>query len=571
MKRIEYDVLFVGGGISSLSAAHRLVDLARQEKASLRIAVLEKGKDFGSHILSGAVSNPRSIKKLFPDYEINGFPVEGRCSESHVMMLGRKKAWEIPSFISPPEMNKAGYLILSLSDVVKWMASSLVKKVKDSPSIIVDLYNGFPATEVIYNGSRIEGVKVDSTGIVENDNCYSKVAVFGDKGFISRGIIAKFNLAQLPQKWAVGVKEIWETQNDFSGRVWHTIGYPLLDGSYGGGFMYGLKDKKIAIGMIVGFDSENPALHPPQMLQNLKKHPWVQEMIKGGKILKYGAAIIPEGGYYSLPIEFSVDGAMLIGDALGVLNLKGFSGIDNSMESGMTAAEVIFEAAQKRDFSIGTLGQFKQRLMESRVGKELKSSRYYRCAFYENKKIFSDYLPKILNGLDESGIIIGCVKTFLGDPSGTIGSAINLKKMMSGATEMGVVKWQEDRTYSKADYKTKGTAEPEGFDKTTIYSTADVVFYASTHYHHGNRHIDELSADTCRRCIQRYHSHGNEAPCVGDCTAEVHQIHSKDNDKFHFMNLENCVQCCTCEIVCPENNLKVNPAEHGSGPDFSGL
>ena len=571
MKRIEYDVLFVGGGISSLSAAHRLVDLAMQEKASLRIAVLEKGKDFGSHILSGAVSNPRSIKKLFPDYETNGFPVEGRCTESHVTMLGRKKAWEIPSFISPPEMNKLGYLILSLSDVVKWMASSLMEKVKDSPSIIVDLYNGFPATKAIYNGSRIEGVKVDSTGVAENDNCYSRVTVFGDKGFISRDIITKFNLAQLPQKWAVGVKEIWETQNDFSGKVWHTIGYPILDGSYGGGFIYGLKGKKIAIGMITGLDSENPALHPPQILQNLKKHPWVQEMIKGGKILKYGAALIPEGGYYSLPKEFSVDGAMLIGDALGVLNLKGFSGIDNSMESGMTAADVIFEGVQKRDFSIGILGQFKQRLMEGWVGKELKSSLYYRYAFQENKKIFIDYLPKVLNGLDESGIIIGCLKAFLSDPSGTIGSAINLKKMMSGTTDIGVVKWQEDRTYSKADYKAEGMAEPEGFNKNTIYSTADVVFYASTHYHHGNRHIDEFSADTCRRCIQKYHSHGNEVPCVGDCTAEVHQIHSKDNDKFHFMNLENCVQCRTCEMVCPENNLKVNPAEHGSGPDFSGL
>ena len=571
MKRIEYDVLFVGGGISSLSAAHRLVDLAKQEKASLKIAVFEKGKDFGSHILSGAVSNPRAVKKLFPDYETNGFPIEGICKETCVMMLGCKKAWEIPPFISPSEMNKLGYLILSLSNVVKWMASSLVEKVKDSPSIIVDLYNGFPATEVIYNGSRIEGVKVDSTGNAENDNCYGKVTVFGDKGFLSRDIITKFNLTQLPQKWAVGVKEIWETQNDFSGKVWHTIGYPLLDGSFGGGFVYGLKDKRIAIGMIVGLDSENPALHPPQILQNLKKHPWMQGMIKGGKILKYGAALVPEGGYYSLPREFSVDGGMLVGDALGILNLKGFSGIDKSMESGMTAADIIFEAVQKKDFSISILGNFKQRLMEGWVGKELNDARYYRYAFHENKKIFGDYLPKIVKGLDESSIIIGFLKAFISDPLGTIGSAINLRKMMTGTKDIGTVKWEEDRKYSKVDYKAKKMIEPEGFNKNTIYSTADVVFYASTHYHIGNRHIDEFSADVCKSCIQKYHSCGNEVPCVGDCTAEVHQIHIKDNEKFHFMNLENCVQCRTCEIVCPENNLKVNPAEHGSGPDFSGL
>ncbi|MEK7846609.1 MAG: NAD(P)/FAD-dependent oxidoreductase, partial [Nitrospinota bacterium] len=505
MKRIEYDVLFVGGGISSLSAAHRLVDLARQNNLSLRIAILEKGKDFGSHVLSGAVSNPRSIKKLFPDYETTGFPIEGKCTASYMRILGQKKAWDMPSFLSPPEMDKLGYLILSLSNVVKWMASNLTEKVKDTPSIVVDLYNGFPASSIIYNGNSVAGVRVDSTGINEGDNCYAKVTLFGDKGFISRDIITRFNLEQTSQKWAVGVKEVWETEKDLSGKVWHIIGYPLLDGSFGGGFIYGLKDKKIAIGMIVSLDSENPALHPPQILQAFKKHPWVQEIIKGGKILKYGASIIPEGGYYSLPKEFAVDGGIIIGDALGVLDLKGFSGVDKAMESGMTAGEIVFEALQKSDFSTGTLGQFKQKLMDGWVGKELKSSRYYRYAFLKNKRLFSKYLPNFLKGLDNYSPFIGFINTFLGNPIDTISSAINLKRMMSRKTDIGPVKWQEDRTYSRADYRYNplspplqkgiqgGCPEVKGFCKNTIYSTADLVFYAATHYHHGNRHIDEFN------------------------------------------------------------------------------
>ncbi len=625
MKRIEYDVLFVGGGISSLSAAHRLVDLAKQNNLLLRIAILEKGKDFGSHVLSGAVSNHRSIKKLFPNYETNGFPIEGKCTTSSMTILGQKKAWNIPSFLSPPEMNKLGYLILSLSDVVRWMASNLTEKVnpvrkfstlqrdgshgaldpmfakkgivsssplqavglsnrvKDTPSIVVDLYSGFAASSIIYNGNSVAGVKVDNTGIIENDNCYAKVTLFGDKGFISHDIITKFNLAQTSQKWAVGVKEVWETEKDLSGKVWHTIGYPLLEGSFGGGFIYGLKDKKLAIGMIVGLDSENPALHPPQILQAFKKHPWVQEIIKGGKLLKYGASIIPEGGYYSLPKEFAVNGAIIIGDALGVLDLKGFSGVDKAMESGITAGEIIFEALQKKDFSTKTLGQFKQKLMDGWVGKELKSSRYYRYAFHKNKKLFSNYLPNFLKGLDNYNPLIGFIHTFLSNPIEDISSAINLKRMMSGKTDIGPVKWQEDRTYSRADYRHNplspplqrgiqgGCPEVKGFSKNTIYSTADLVFYAFTHYHHDNRHIDEFSADVCKKCIQKYHSYGNEVPCVGDCPAEVHEVRLKDNKKFHFMNLENCVQCRTCEMVCPEKNLKVNPAKHGSGPDFFGL
>ncbi len=571
MKRIEYDILFVGGGVASLSSAHRLVDLAKQGNTPIRIAVLEKGKDFGNHVLSGAVSNPRSVKKLFPDYETNGFPVEGKCSDSNVTMLGAKKAWNLPGFVSPPELNKRGYLILSLSDVTKWMASSLHEKVKETPHIIVDLFTGFAAQEILFDGNRVAGVRVESSGVAESDNCYAKATVFGDKGFLSRDLFAKFNLAPTPQTWAVGVKEVWETEKDFSGKVWHTIGYPLLDGGFGGGFIYGLKDKKIAIGMVTGLDSDNPSLRPPQILQALKKHPWVQEMIKGGKLVKYGASLIPEGGYYCLPKEFAVDGAVVIGDALGVLDVKGFSGVDKAMESGITAAEVLFEAVQKNDYSAALLGQFKQRLMDGWVGKELKASRYYRYAFHKNRVLFSDYLPKVVTGLDGSSIVAGGVSAFLSGPAGLIGSAINLKKLMCGCTDIGPVEWKEDRTASKPDFKASPAAEPEGFAKSTVSSTADLVFYAFTHYHHDNKHIKEFDADVCKKCIKKYGGGGNDVPCVGDCTAEVHEVHEKDGAKYHFMNLENCVQCRTCDIVCPEKNIRVNGAEHGSGPDFSGL
>lgn len=570
-KRIEYDVLFVGGGVASLSAAHRLVDLAKQNNASVRIGVLEKGKDFGAHVLSGAVSNPRSVKKLFPDYETNGFPLEGKCAQSNVTILGRKKAWDMPSFFAPPELNKTGYLILSLSEVCRWMAANLHEKVKETPSIVVDLYTGFAGQEILYDGNRVAGVRVDSTGNAENDNCYAKVTVFGDKMFLSRDLYAKFNLTPTPQTWAVGVKEVWETEKDLSGKVWHTIGFPLLDGSFGGGFIYGLKDKKLAIGMVTGLDSDNPALRPPQILQSLKKHPWVQEMLKGGKIVKYGASLIPEGGYYSLPREFAVDGAMVVGDALGVLDVKGFSGVDKAMETGMTAAETLFAAVRKKDYSAATLGAYKQALMDGWVGQELKKSRYYRWAFHENKKLFSDYLPTVVNGLDDANIYAGGVSAFLSGPAGLIGSALDLKKLMDGGTEIGPVQWKDDRTNTKPDFKAKPLAEPDGFVKGTVYSTADVVFYANTHYHHGNAHITEFNAEACKRCIGRYHGSGNEVPCAGDCTAEVHEVREKDGVKYHFMNLENCVQCRTCEIVCPEKNLRVNGAEHGSGPDFTGL
>lgn len=570
MGQIEYDVLIVGGGLSGLSTAHRLIDLTIENKKKIRIAVLEKAKDFGAHSLSGGVTNPRSVKKLFPDYRENGFPIEGVCDKSYLTIMGHKKAWNVPGPFSPHEMNKKGYLILAISNVTNWMATKLTEKVKDNTEVVVDLYPGFPASEIVYENGRVAGVKVDDTGDPEKDNCYARITVFADKSFLSQDLIKSHNLAKSFQTWAVGVKEVWEVERDYSGKVWHTLGFPLLDGAFGGGFIYGLSENRLAIGMVVGLDAENPNLRPPQILQEFKKHPMVQKMLKGGKIAKYGASLIPEAGYYALPKEFAVDGAMIVGDALGVMDIKGFSGIDKAMESGMAAAEVVFKAFNKLDFSADTLGEFKSSVMDSWMGKELKKSRYYRWAFHAKKDLLSEYLPAFAANMDSYGPYIGGIVTLFSSP-GALGTAYSAMKMMDGNTDVGEIRYEEDCTLNKPDYKANTAQEPIGYNKNTIYTTADVVFYASTHYHEGNAHIDEFNAETCRKCINKYHSQGNEVPCVGDCTAEVHEVSEKGGQKYHRMNFENCVQCRTCEIVCPERNLRVNPALHGSGPDFSGL
>ena len=91
----------------------------------------------------------------------------------------------------------------------------------------------------------------------------------------------------------------------------------MAPGHLGGGFVYGCKNNKLIIGMVMALDSPNPNIRPPQALQDLKKHPYLQDKIRGGKLIRYGAAILPEGGYYSLPDKFAVDGAMVVGDALG--------------------------------------------------------------------------------------------------------------------------------------------------------------------------------------------------------------------------------------------------------------
>jgi electron-transferring-flavoprotein dehydrogenase len=581
-ERIEYDVILVGGSPSNLALAHHLVDLAKQSGTSFTMAILEKGKEFGAHVLSGAVSNPRVIQKLFPNYEEIGFPVEAVCKESYFSVLASKSKWDVPRSLLPDGLKKEGYLVLTLSHVVYWMVHHLKEKLKDAPGITVDFFPGFSAHDIVYEGDKVVGVKVveETTGDANEDNIYGKVTCFGDKGFTSRNLVSKFNLRDNPQIWSVGVKEVWELDKsapDLAGKVWHTMGYPMVDGSFGGGFIYGMKDHKLTIGMVISLDSPNPNINPQQRLQDLKKHPWIQSLIKNGKMLKYGAALLPEGGYYSLPKKFAVDGAMLLGDALGVLDIAALSGVDKSMECGWQAAEVLHDILKSGgQFTEAAMASYKDRVMNSFVGKELYDGRYFRQAWQENPRLLNNYMPKVLDGIDGGNPWMGMISVGLSNnPFTAMGDALRLKGLMEGTKDIGPVKYKEDYKHIVPNFRParplSDNGSGNGFVKETIYSREDAVFYAGTKYHHENAHIDEFNADVCVKCVASYDALGKDTPCVADCTAEVHRVDVKSGIRHHGMSLENCVQCRTCEIVCPEVNLKVNPTAQGSGPDFMGL
>jgi electron-transferring-flavoprotein dehydrogenase len=568
--RIEYDVLLVGGSPSNLTLAYHLLELAKQSGKELSMCILEKGKEFGSHVMSGAVSNPHVLQKIWPNYKELGFPIEAVCNDSNFSVLGTNKKWDMPSFAYPKSLDKTGYLVLTLSYVTGWMAMQVQEKAKDVPNVTVDLFTGFAAHKVVFEDGRVAGVAVTESPKSEEDYVYGKFTAFGDKGFISRDVIDHYKLRDCPQIWSVGVKEVWQCNESFEGKVWHTLGWPLLDGTFGGGFVYGMKDNKLTIGMVISLDSHDPNMNPQQKLQEYKKHPWIQSMIKGGKLLKYGAALLPEGGYYSLPKKFAVPGALLLGDALGVLDVKHLAGIDRSMECGYVAAEVLHNALVKGDFSEAALAPYQERLTNSFVVKEAYNDRYFRWAFMENPRLLSDYVPTIAKSIDSSSPLMGMLAIGLKNPFRAINDGIRSLSLIEGMKDIGPIKYKPDYQHIIPEFVTPKYDEPP-YDKSTIYSRPDAVFYASTKYHEGNQHIDEYNADVCIKCIGKYEGLGKTTPCVSDCTAEVHRIDVIADVRRHGMSLENCVHCRTCEIVCPEVNLRVKPTEQGSGPDFMGL
>ena len=565
--QIEYDVTLVGAGPANMALAYRLVQLTDRP---IRIAVLEKAKEIGGHLLSGAVSNPRVIEKLFPMWKSDGFPHKGICSESYVSILGPRRWENVPSLLTPPYFKKEGYAILNISDMCAYIAAKITAEAAQKDGVVVDFYPGFPAQRIVFDGDRVAGVKVDDTGDENADTLFSKVTVFGDKGFVSRDLIAKYNLRKNPQVWSVGVKEVWETPQSHEGKVWHTMGYPMAPGHLGGGFVYGQTNNQLVIGMVMGLDFVNPNLRPPQILQDLKKHPFIQEMLRGAKLVKYGASVLPEGGFYSLPEKFAVDGAMLVGDALGTLDVKRFSGVDKAMESGYQAAETIWEAHKKEDFSASGLASYQARIMNGWVGKELSDSRYFRKAFADHPKLLDIFIPRLAAAVDSGkSVVYAGIQAGMADPFGSLG-LLSARKKIENPSDIGPAVYKEDRTHIGKDYADNRKIS-EGYAENTIYTTADVVFYAHTHYGEENRHIEEFDAAVCKECIATFDASKKDTPCVGDCTAEVHQTLEKDGTRTHAMALENCVQCTTCEIVCPRTNIRVRAALRGYGPDFSGM
>jgi hypothetical protein len=252
---IRYDLLLVGGSSSNLILAHRLLDLVKLSGLKLSIALLEKARQFGGHIISGAICNPQVIARLFPDFESQGFPHEGRVEVSHLSVLGSQERWDLPEAAIPKGLRKQGQFILTLSHVIRWLAETLQEKAKGIPNVTLDVFPGFAAHEILYDGERVIGVRVSDSGQVYEDCVFAELTCFGDKGFISKDLVEKFHLRPRPQLWSVGVKELWQIPCSLQGQVWHTLGYPVLDGSFSGGFVYGLKDNRLALGLIIGLDT----------------------------------------------------------------------------------------------------------------------------------------------------------------------------------------------------------------------------------------------------------------------------------------------------------------------------
>ena len=522
---IEMDVVIVGAGPAGLACAIELTRLAAADAASggaaeLDIAVLEKAGALGEHSLSGAVVNPRAFHELFPDLNPSDFPFRQPVRGEAVYFLTGGGAQRIPT---PPTMHNGGFYTASLCEIVRWMGER-------AEQAGVNLFAGFPVDALLVEGGAVRGVRTTPSGLDrdrqptadygEPTDLTAKVTVLaeGTRGPLSQGWREWQQVGSPnPQIFALGVKEVWATPRPLE-TVVHTLGWPLPDDAFGGSFMYPLGPGQVAIGLVVGLDYHDASLDVHELLQRLKLHPLFRPHLEGGELLEWGAKTIPEGGYHALPARRSGDGVLLVGDAVGFVDVPSLKGIHYAMQSGVYAARAAFAALKAGDTSAPGLASYDRMVDESYIVSDMYRTRNMRLAF-------------------KDGLYVGGLKAGL--------------MTISGGRLFGArVEVPEDAAAPRR------VAETEPFvpDGKLTFDKLDAVFKS------GNATRDTIP------------SHLLVGPDVSGEVADFYShvcpagVYERVGDELR-VNAPNCIDCKATDVLGP----RWTPREGGSGPKYRSM
>jgi electron-transferring-flavoprotein dehydrogenase len=393
-ERIDVGLLIVGAGPAGLAAAIRIGQLMEDDPATAErlgevpVAVLEKGKAPGSHLLSGAVVNPRGLQRLFGDRKrMDELPFYGAVEAESVLFLKKRTAYRIPT---PPTMVNDRNYVASLSQLGRFLA-------EEAEGLGATILPETSAEQLLVDGGRVRGVRTGDRGrgrhgeslanFEPGSDITARVTILaeGTQGHLTGAALERFGLrGEHPQVWALGVKEVWKVAQPLR-RVIHTMGWPLRPrGKYrefGGSFVYPMGDDMVTIGMVVGLDYTDVELSVHDLLQELKTHPRISRILEGGERLQWGAKTIPEGGFVALPKRFHAPGLLLAGDGVGLVNVPALKGIHYAVESGRLAAEAAWRTLERGVSARDALATYDASLRDSFIWRDLQEVRNMRQAF----------------------------------------------------------------------------------------------------------------------------------------------------------------------------------------------
>jgi len=536
-ERIEVGFLIVGAGPAGLAAAIRLGQLMEEDPATAErlgdvpVAVLEKGKAPGAHLLSGAVVNPRGLQRLFKGRKrIDEMPFYGEVHGESVLFMTKSRAVRIPT---PPTMINHRNYVASLSQLGRWLA-------EEAEELGVTILPESSAEQLLVDGGRVIGVRTGDRGrgrsgeelgnFEPGSDIAARVTILaeGTQGHLTGAALERFGLrGENPQVWALGVKEVWKVAKPLD-QVIHTMGWPLRAAKryreFGGSFVYPMGDDMVTIGMVVGLDYRDTELSVHDLLQELKTHPRIKQILEGGERVQWGAKTIPEGGFVALPSRFHAPGLLLCGDGVGLVNVPALKGIHYAVESGRLAAEAAWRTLARGMSMRSALASYDESLRESFIWSDLREVRNMRQAFGR-------------------GFYVG----------GALAGAMTASK---GHFPPGDAPTERDADQSLIS--TDRAASYPAADGKLVFDKLSSVFAS------GNRTRDDQPnhiriQDKVPRELAELWAHM--------CPAQVYEVGEADGDGTVKVKLapSNCVQCGAITA----KGGRLTPPEGGSGPEYT--
>jgi electron-transferring-flavoprotein dehydrogenase len=536
---MQYDIVIVGAGPAGLAAAIR----AKQINPEVSVCVLEKGSEVGAHILSGAVMDPRALHELTPDWKAKGAPLNTPVTKDRFLFLREKGHVETPAFLLPACFQNHGNYVVSLGNVARWLG-------KEAEALGVEIFPGFAANEILYDGDKVKGVATGDMGVSkkgEKTDAYQsgvelhgKYTLFaeGCRGQLARQLEARYRLREGadPQVYGIGLKELWDVKPEkhSAGLVMHTAGWPLDSDTYGGSFLYHQENNQIAVGFVVGLGYTNPYLSPYEEFQRFKTHPAIRDFFAGGKRVAYGARAITAGGLQSLP-KLVFPGGALIGDDAGFLNASRIKGSHAAIKSGMLAAEAAC-AALKAGRAADELSAYPEAFRQSWLYEELHKARNFK--------------PWMSKGLYTGTLMVGIDQVlFRGKAPWTLHHDHADNETLKPKSEAARIAY----------------AKPDGvltFDRLT-----DLSFSNTNHSEDQPPHLTlKDPAIPVKVNLEKY-----AGPEQRYCPAGVYEFVDVETNPRLQINAQNCVHCKTCDIKDPTQNIVWVAPEGGGGPNYPNM
>jgi electron-transferring-flavoprotein dehydrogenase len=539
---IEVGVAIVGGGTAGLSCANRLLQLLADDPETMErlgevpVAVIEKAKTCGGHNLSGAVMRPGPLQELFPelsreDWRKEGFAYGEVTKEAVYLTPTAKTKLRIPT---PPNFKNHGNEVISVAAMARFQQ----REAEEAGAYILTETS---ATQLIVEDGRVAGVRSGDKGRGKDGEplgnfepgtdikAHATVLAEGCWGHLTGAAIKEFDLAdgREPQVWELGVKEVWKVPKALD-RVIHTIGpWPLkLSSKYGqigGTWLYPMKDEKtgedlVSIGFVIDLEYADATTSAHDLLQLFKLHPLVKGILAGGERVAWGAKALPGGGFWSMP-KLSMPGAVLVGDAGGMVDTVALKGVHHCVMSGKLAAESIYAALVRGESSFEP---YEQAIEDSSVGKELYQERNTRQPF-------------------QKGFVLGA-------------PLVNLAIASKGKLPPGRLSWHRNDARPMFVGKTKDRyPKPDGkyiFDKlSSVFITGNATRDDAPNHIRLRKHVPRELAETWRWM----------------CPAGVYEIPEDAPEHGAVDVIVNYTNCVQCGAITAKGGRLTTP-EGGDGP-----